>query len=142
MLIKQISVFTENKPGKIAEVVDSIGQYDIDIYALSIADTTDFGILRLIVSDPDRVKEILLSKGMVVKRTDVIAVHVEDKPGGLSHTLNVLKEKNIDIEYMYAFIGKNEKGATVVLKVDKPKEAVELLVPTDVDIIDASEIYR
>ena len=142
MLIKQISVFVENKSGKLAEIIKTIGDNNIDIYALSIADTTDFGVLRLIVNDPDKAKSILREKGMVVKSNEVIAVVIEDKPGGLTHTLDVLKEKCIDIEYMYAFIGKNKNGATVVLKVDKPGEAMSLLEKTDVAVVESEDLYR
>lgn len=134
MLIKQVSVFIENRLGALEEVVETIGNNDIDIYALSLADTTDFGILRLIVSDPDKTKQVLKDKGMIVKRTEVIAVTVEDKPGGLMNTLRKIKDNGINIEYVYAFIGKNEKGANVVMKVDKPDEAVKLL-----SVIDATE---
>ncbi len=137
MLIKQVSVFIENKVGNLEEVVEVIGKNDIDIYALSLADTTDFGILRMIVSDPDKTKQVLKEKGLIVKRTEVIAVTVEDKPGGLMKTLHKMKDNGINIEYMYAFIGKNEKGATVVMKVDKPDEAVKLLA-----VVDATELYR
>ena len=137
MLIKQVSVFIENKVGNLEEVIDAIAENDIDIYALSLADTTDFGILRMIVSDPDKTKEVLKQKGLIVKRTDVIAVTVEDKPGGLTKTLDKMRDNEINIEYMYAFIGKNEKGATVVMKVDKPDEAVKIL-----SVIDATELYR
>ncbi len=137
MLIKQVSVFIENKVGNLEEVIDAIAENDIDIYALSLADTTDFGILRMIVSDPDKAKEVLKEKGLIVKRTEVIAVTVEDKPGGLTKTLDKMRDNEINIEYMYAFIGKNEKGATVVMKVDKPDEAVKIL-----SVIDATELYR
>ena len=128
MLVEQISVFIANKVGKIAEVVKAIGENDIDIYALSIADTTDFGVLRLIVSDPGKTKEVLKEKGLIVKRSEVLAITVEDK--------------RISIEYTYAFIGKNVKGATVVMKVDKPEDAVKLLEDTDINVIDAKELYR
>ncbi len=137
MLIKQVSVFIENKVGNLEEVIDAIAENDIDIYALSLADTTDFGILRMIVSDPDKAKAVLKEKGLIVKRTEVIAVTVEDKPGGLTKTLDKMKDNKINIEYMYAFIGKNEKGATVVMKVDKPDEAVKIL-----SVVDATELYR
>lgn len=137
MLIKQVSVFIENKVGNLEEVIDAIAENDIDIYALSLADTTDFGILRMIVSDPDKAKAVLKEKGLIVKRTDVIAVTVEDKPGGLTKTLDKMRDNEINIEYMYAFIGKNEKGATVVMKVDKPDEAVKIL-----SVVDAKELYR
>ena len=142
MLIKQVSVFVENKPAALEEVVSILGENNIDIYALSLADTTDFGILRLIVSAPDKTKEVLKEKGLIVKRTDVIAIVVEDKPGGLVHTLDVMKKSNINIEYIYAFIGKNEKGATVVMKVNNPDEAVKILKDTDVEILTTDELYK
>lgn len=142
MLIKQVSVFVENKPAALEEAVRIIGENGIDIYALSLADTTDFGILRLIVSDPDKAKEVLREKGLIVKRTDVIAIVVEDKPGGLVHALDVMKKNDINIEYIYAFIGKNEKGATVVMKVNNPDEAIKLLKDTDVEILTKNELYK
>lgn len=142
MLIKQISVFLENKAGSLADVVKLIGDNGIDIFALSIADTTDFGILRLIVSDPEKTKTILSERDMIVKSTDVIAVMVEDKPGGLSHILNVLKDKEITIEYTYAFIGKNDNGAIVIMRTDKPDEAVKLLADTDIKVVDSKLLYR
>ncbi len=142
MLIKQVSVFVENKPAALEEAVRIIGENGIDIYALSLADTTDFGILRLIVSDPDKAKEVLKAKGLIVKRTDVIAIVVEDKPGGLVHALDVMKKNDINIEYIYAFIGKNEKGATVVMKVNNPDEAIKLLQDTDVEILTKNELYK
>lgn len=142
MLIKQISVFVENKPGKLSEVIKEIGDYGIDIHALSIADATDFGVLRLIVNEPDRVKQILKEKGMVVKTNEVIAIVVEDKPGGLSCILENLKEKGIGIEYIYAFIGKNVNGANVVMKVDNPEAAIEALGKTDISVVPAAELFR
>ncbi|MBQ3038585.1 MAG: acetolactate synthase [Clostridia bacterium] len=142
MLIKQISVFVENKPGKLSEVIKEIGDCGIDIHALSMADTTDFGVLRLIVNEPEKVKEILKNKGMVVKTNEVIAIVVEDKPGGLAIILENLKEKGIGIEYIYAFIGKNVNGANVVMKVDKPEVAIEALGKTDVVVVPAADLFR
>lgn len=142
MLIKQISVFVENKPGKLSEVIKEIGDCGIDIHALSIADATDFGVLRLIVNEPDKVKQILKEKGMVVKTNEVIAIVVEDKPGGLSSILENLKQKGIGIEYIYAFIGKNVNGANVVMKVDNPEAAIEALGKTDVEVIPAADLFR
>ena len=142
MLIKQISVFVENKPGKLSEVIKEIGDCGIDIHALSMADTTDFGVLRLIVNEPEKVKEILKNKGMVVKTNEVIAIVVEDKPGGLASILENLKEKGIGIEYIYAFIGKNVNGANVVMKVDKPEVAIEALGKTDVVVVPAADLFR
>lgn len=142
MLIKQISVFMENKSGRLAEILGLIADNGIDIYALSIADTADFGILRLIVSDTEKTKNVLKEKDILVKSNEVIGVYVENKPGGLFHIIDVLKDKGISIEYSYAFIGKNEKGATVVMKVDKPDEAVKVLYDTDVKVVEDMDIYK
>ena len=105
MLIKQISIFLENKLGRLAKVTRILGENNIDICALSVADTTDFGILRLIVDRPDEAKQVLADNGFTVSINDVIAIEVEDKPGGLAKTLSVLDDKGISIEYMYAFGG-------------------------------------
>ena len=140
MLIKQISVFVENKSGRLAEITSVLAGNGIDIRALSIADTTDFGILRLIVSDPDKAKEALREHGMIVKTTDVIALVVPDKPGGLVSALNLLKDKGVAIEYMYAFVGKNDKGAMVILKTDKPDVAVEILGKSGEYVADAKDV--
>ncbi|MCX7714297.1 MAG: ACT domain-containing protein [Clostridia bacterium] len=142
MLVKQISVFVENKFGRLAEIISILGNNNIDISALSIADTTDFGILRLIVNDPNLAEKVLKDNGLAVKSTEVIAVAVEDKPGGLARVLNILKDANISIEYMYAFIGKSESGALVIIRVDQPNEAINVLKNSGIEIIKASDVYR
>ena len=142
MLIKQISVFLENKAGKLSDVINTIGENGIDIYALSIADTTDYGIIRLIVNDPEKAREVLSEQGMIVKRTEVLGVIIEDKPGGLVNVLDVLTKNDIGIEYIYAFIGKNEKGATVVMKPDMMEEAQKLLSSNGFEIVSGEELYK
>lgn len=142
MIIKQVSIFVENKTGSMAEVLDILGNNNIDLNALSIADTTDFGILRLIVSDPYKAEKILKENGMVVKLTDVIAVGIEDKPGSLSKILDILKNNAIEIDYMYAFIGKSNNGALVILKLSDPAKATELLKSNSIQVVYASEIYN
>ncbi len=142
MLVKQISVFVENKSGRLAEIIGILGANGIDISALSIADTTDFGILRLIVNDPPLAEKVLKDNGMVVKVTDVIAIAVEDKPGGLAKALKLISDAHIEIEYMYAFIGKSDNGALVIVRVNKPDEAVDILENSGISIIDAKDVYR
>lgn len=142
MLVKQISVFVENKSGRLAEIIGILGANGIDISALSIADTTDFGILRLIVNDPPLAEKVLKDNGMVVKVTDVIAIAVEDKPGGLAKALKLISDARIEIEYMYAFIGKSDNGALVIVRVNKPDEAVDILENSGISIIDAKDVYR
>ena len=104
MKVEQISIFLENKAGRLAEVTRILGKGGINIRALSLADTSDFGILRLIVNDHEKAKQILKDNGFTVGRTEVIAVEVEDRPGGLNSILEILFKANINVEYMYAFV--------------------------------------
>ena len=140
MKVKQISVFVENKSGNLADVTAILGENGIDISAMSLADTTDFGIARMIVSDPDKAVKILKEHGMAVKCTDVTAIAVSDVPGGLSEALKILKREKIEIEYMYAFVGQSNKGAMVVMRVSDPKRAAELF--GEEHNPDINEIYR
>ncbi|NLX77799.1 MAG: ACT domain-containing protein [Clostridiaceae bacterium] len=143
MLIKQISIFIENKHGRLAKVTGILGDNDIDIRALSIADTTDFGVLRLIVNDPGKASQILVDNGFTVSINDVIAIEVEDKPGGLAKTLSVLDRKGISIEYMYAFVGNSSpNSALVIFRVEEPEKALEILKSEDVHIKSPEEVYR
>ena len=143
MLIKQISIFLENKRGRLAEVTQILGKNHIDISALSIADTTDFGILRLIVNQPDKARQVLDQSGFAVSINDVIAIEVEDKPGGLSKVLTILDGKGISIEYMYAFVGNAEsKNAMVILRVENPESVIRILKDEDIIIALADSVYR
>ena len=141
MLVKQISVFLENKSGRLADVANVLAEKGIDIRAMSIADTTDFGILRLIVNDPDKALIALESEGFAVSTTEVIAVGIPDSPGGLSYVLNFFKEKCIDIEYLYAFITKYHDKATVILKIDATQEAIDILKAHDIQILESKIVY-
>ena len=137
-MIKQISIFVENKFGRLASIIDVLGKSNIDISALSIADTTDFGILRIIVDKPEEAVIVLKEHGVAVKCTDVIAVAIDDTPGGLSKVLENLTKNGITIDYMYAFIGKKEGKALMVVKTDKMEESEKLL---KADLVDISDIY-
>ncbi|MBE6905634.1 ACT domain-containing protein [Marasmitruncus massiliensis] len=141
MIIKQLSVFVENQPGRLAEITDALYKKDIDIRALSIADTTNFGILRLIVNHPSRAESALKEQGFTVSQTDVIGVGVEDRPGGLAAALEVLRDANIAVEYMYAFVSKAEKTAFVILRVEDNDAAIRTLQEKGVKILSANEIY-
>jgi len=128
MFTKQISVFIENKIGRLAKVTQILGEYNIDIRALSIADTADFGVLRLIVNNPEKAKEVLEQQGFAVSVNNVIAIEVDDRPGGLSKALTILDRKGIGIEYMYAFVSYCEAGkALVIFRVENPEEALVVL---------------
>jgi hypothetical protein len=141
MFVKQISIFLENKSGRLAEVTKILGDNNIDISALSIADTTDFGILRLIVNNPEKALDVLSSDGFTVSATSVIAIGVEDKPGGLARALDILGREKVGIEYMYAFVSKKEDEALVILKVDNQDRAVEILKAENVSVLTPDEVY-
>lgn len=141
MKVKQISIFLENKSGRLAQVTRVLGNNKINIRALSIADTTDFGILRLIVNDPDSAYRALKEAGFTVSTTDVIAVEVGDEPGGLARVLEILQEVNINIEYLYAFLQKATNAALVVFRVEQLDEAIKVLLENNVSILDGSRVY-
>lgn len=142
MKVKQMSVFLENKSGRLAQVTRVLGENGINIRALSIADTTDFGILRLIVNDPDRTYQALKEAGFTVSATDVIAVEVADRPGGLADILQSLQEAGINIEYLYAFVQKTPSAALVVLRVEQLDEAVKALQESGIHILSEEEVYK
>ncbi len=123
-MIKQISVFVENKPGKIHAILDTLNKNNINLRALSIADTTDFGILRFIVDKPEETKGILSAAGHTAKLTNVIAVKVPDVPGGLASVLEVVKNAGRVIEYMYAFLGTKDNSAMVILRLDDMDDGI------------------
>ncbi|HWR40666.1 MAG TPA: ACT domain-containing protein [Patescibacteria group bacterium] len=132
MVIKQLSVFVENRPGALVEVLAVLKANDVNIRALSVADTSDFGILRLIVNEPEQVKRALNEAGFTVKITPVLSMMVADTPGGLCDQVEKLSGADVNIEYMYAFAANAGNGARVVLKVDNLKRA-ERLVAGDLD---------
>ncbi len=127
MLLKQISIFIENRTGRLAEVTNIIAQNGIDIRALSVADTAHFGILRIIVHDPYKVEQILKDNGLTFSLTSVVTVQVKDEPGGLAGLLGVLTEHDISIEYMYAFLARNDNKAYVVMRVEEDLKAQAIL---------------
>lgn len=141
MMVEQISVFLENKSGRLAEVADVLAKAGINIRALSLADTSDFGILRLIVNDTEKAKEVLKNNGFTVGKTGVIAVEVPDRPGGLAGILNVLKEKGINVEYMYAFVQKSMENAIIIFRFDEVEKAVECLSSSGIKILKGEEVY-
>ena len=126
MAIQQISVFVENKQGKLVETVKTLAENNINIRAMSIADTKDFGILRMITSDNAKTREVL-SADTVVNTTDVIAVKMADRPGALYKVIDILSEAGVNIEYMYAFTASDALGAYVVFRVDDVAQAQKLM---------------
>ena len=142
MYVKQISIFLENKSGRLAEVTSILGDNGIDISALSLADTTNFGILRLIVNDPDKAEEVLRKDGFTTSATSVTAIGVRDEPGGLAVALRILKDAGIEIEYMYAFVSKKEDEALVILKTGDIGKTAEVLSSNGINVLSAEEVYN
>jgi len=139
--VEQISVFLENKAGRLEEVTSILAEANINIRALSLADTSDFGILRLIVNDNNKAKEELKKAGFAVAKTEVVAVEVSDQPGGLHHILRILKKANVNVEYMYAFVQQNGAHAVLIFRFDNLGEALMILKDNDVRVIKGETLY-
>jgi len=127
MIIKQLSVFVENRQGKLVDVLELLGRANIDLRALSIADTADFGILRIIVDKSEEASTLLQKEGYIVRVTDVLGLSVPDTPGSLAKILRALSDGGINVEYTYAFVSHNKGEAYVVLRVENNEEAKKLL---------------
>jgi hypothetical protein len=141
MRAEQISVFLENKAGRLAEVTGILSEANVNIRALALADTSDFGVLRLIVDNNEKAVEALKNRGFTVGRTDVLAVEVEDRPGGLHSILNMLNKAEINVEYMYAFVQHSGKNAVMIFRFDHIDEAVKVLEENKVTVINGSKVY-
>lgn len=142
MLMKQISVFLENKKGRLAQLTKTLEQNDIDISAISIADTTNFGILRMIVNNPELAVETIRDAGFTVNTTDVLAVEVPDHPGGLYQVLETLNRHDISVEYLYSFVRRPSESALILFKVECPIETVSILEETGVKVLAPNEFYQ
>jgi hypothetical protein len=140
--LEQISVFLENQPGRLCEVTRILVEANINIRALSLADTTDFGILRLIVSNNEKARKELKANGFTVGTTDVVAVEVSDNPGGLHHIVKLLKNVNVNIEYMYAFVEHSGENAIIIFRFDNIDAALEHLKKSGVRIVDGEMVYK
>lgn len=140
MLLKQITIFLENKTGRLAEITKILAAHDININALSIADTADFGILRLIVDKPEKAEEVLKKCGLAVSSTNVIAVGVEHKPGGLFVVLEILANASISVEYIYAFLGNKSNAVLFILRVNEPEKALEELNKHNIKVLPANDV--
>ena len=141
MKVEQISVFLENKSGRLAEVMRVLGSSGINIRALSIADTSDFGILRIIVNDKDKALAVLKAKDFTVSKTEVVAVEVADTPGGLSLILDLLDKQGVNVEYMYAFIERSSDNAVIIFRFDENDKAIKVLQGAGIAILDGSKVY-
>jgi hypothetical protein len=140
MKVEQLAVFLENKSGRLAAITKILSDNGINIRALSVADTADFGILRIIVDQTDKAKQVLKDSGFTVGLTDVVAVEVADKPGGLSEVLAVLNQMEINVEYMYAFVEKSGQNAVIIFRFDDADTAIEVLQNADIKILSGDEV--
>lgn len=134
-MLKQISVFVENRPGRMTDVLRVLAEHTIDINGLSVADSADFGVLRMILSDPEMGVQVLKSNGFIVKITEVLAIDIDDTPGALYNALAVLREKELNVEYMYAFGTKLSGHAMIIVKTNDNRTAQELLNAAHVTIL-------
>lgn len=140
MYVKQISVFVENTPGRLAHFTRLLGENHIDLVSLSVADTTNFGILRGIVADYERAVQLLGENGYTVKLTDVLAVSVPDRPGGLADVLDALAGESISVEYLYSFVRSLDGHALIILRVDQLEKAQQVLEKAGVKLLSQEEI--
>lgn len=141
MHAEQISIFLENKAGRLSEVTQILSEAGVNIRALALADTSDFGVLRLIVDDNAKAAHALKTRGFTVKNTPVVAALVSDRPGGLHGILDLLTKAGINVEYMYAFVAQSGNNAVMIFRFDKIDEAIDLLSKNNVEIIDGNTLY-
>jgi hypothetical protein len=142
MKVEQISIFIENKSGRLAEVARVLGEAGVNIRALSLADTSDFGILRLIVNDREKAKQILKEKGFTVSKTEVVAIEVPDRPGGLSEILQTLDKESLNVEYMYAFVERCGENAVIIFRFDETEKAIKTLLDRGFNVLEGEQLYR
>jgi hypothetical protein len=143
MKLQQLSLFLENKPGTLREPIEALAAADIDLLTMSLADTTQFGILRFIVADPEAAKKVLQDAGMVVRMTEVVPVEVENKPGGLAKALNAIEEAGLGVEYMYDFGAASRGGkAAIIFRFEDPDAALAALAAAGVRVFSREELLK
>lgn len=142
MKVKQISIFLENKTGRLYEVCACLAKYGINIRALAVAETADYGVLRLIVNRPEEAREYLSGEGFTVSETEVIAVEVPDEPGGLAQVLEPLHRENINIEYIYCFVEKSGQSAIVVFRIEDLERGIEVIRQAGFVVMKGEDVYR
>lgn len=142
MRVEQIAVFLENRSGRLAEITSVIAENNINIRALSVADTADFGILRLIVDKVEEAEKVLKEKGFTVGKTTVIAVEVPDRTGGLAEVLDCVQKIGLNVEYMYAFVNKTGENAVLIFRFDDMTMAIDSLQANGFTILESSQVYN
>jgi hypothetical protein len=142
MKLKQLSLFLENKPGALSAACRLLGDAQVNIHTFALADTQQFGILRLIVRDWQKAKLTLENNGFVVKITEVVAVEVADRPGGLAEVLEVIEQARINVEYMYAFTIKQNRYGWMVFRFDNPDAAIQALLAKGLRVVEAEQLFQ
>lgn len=142
MQVEQISVFLENKAGRLSEVTGILAEAKVNIRALALADTSDFGVLRLIVDNNERATSILKENGFTVGKTEVVAAEVKDEPGGLHYILETLRAADINVEYMYAYVRHAGKDAVMIFRFDNVPAAIDVLKKSGITVIDGPRLYE
>ena len=142
MKVEQISVFLENKPGSLENATRTLRDANINIRTLSVAETVDFGILRLIVNDVEKANTALKESGFRVSKTPVVAVEVPDKPGGLHSIMEVVSKEGINVEYLYAFVEKSGQNAVIIFRFDDPEKAIDILLKNKFTVIPGKQLYE
>lgn len=142
MKLQQLSLFLENRPGRLGAPLEAIAAAGINILTLSLADTAQFGILRLIVQEWDQAKRVLEEAGWVVSLTEVVAVDVQDRPGGLAEVLKVLEGAELNVEYMYAFSVRRGDEAMLIFRFEDPDRAIDVLKSAGLNVVDGDELFR
>ena len=142
MKVEQISVFLENKPGTLEHATRVLKETNINIRTLSMAETADFGILRLIVNDVEKANNALKESGFRVSKTPVVAVEVPDKPGGLHSIMEVVSKEGINVEYLYAFVEKSGQNAVIIFRFDAPEKAIDILMKKNFTVVPGAKLYE
>ena len=141
MKVEQITIFLENQSGRLADVASILAAAGVNIRALSLADSADFGILRLIVHDTEKASAVLKAEGFTVAKTEVVGVQVPDRPGGLAEILNAMKANQVNVEYMYAFVHKSAVNATIIFRFDDLEKGIACLQQAGIKILQGEDIY-
>ncbi|MBA4398110.1 MAG: amino acid-binding protein [Syntrophus sp. (in: bacteria)] len=141
MKVEQISIFLENKPGGLEKVTRILRDVNINIRTLAVADTSDFGIVRMIVNNVEAATKVLKENGFTVSRTTVVAVEVPDRPGGLHSILEAIAKENVNIAYMYAFVEKSGENAVMLFRFDQQDKAIEVLVKNGINVLPGEKLY-
>jgi len=142
MKVEQISIFMENKPGGLEHVTRVLADADINIRALSLADTSDFGILRLILNNTNTAEKALQDEGFTVRRSDVVAVEIPDRPGGMHGISKVLAAENVNVEYAYAFVERSGENAIIIFRFDDIDRGIKVLLENGFTVLPGEKVYR